>query len=115
MERMVRITYSAERTDMAKLMRILCEAVHSTAVHGAETGHHVRILAQSFNFREAAGVKELGHAFTRRILAGGMLRSGTLFIARFEEFLCLGDLFLYLVHYPVSPILYVFMNGFSDF
>lgn len=29
MERMVKITYSAERTDMAKLLRILCEAVHS--------------------------------------------------------------------------------------
>lgn len=29
MERKVKITYSAERTDMAKLMRILCEAVHS--------------------------------------------------------------------------------------
>ena len=29
MERKVKITYSAERSDMAKLMRILCEAVHS--------------------------------------------------------------------------------------
>ena len=29
MERKVTVTYSAERTDMAKLMRILCEAVHS--------------------------------------------------------------------------------------
>ena len=29
MERKVKITYSAERADMAKLIRILCEAVHS--------------------------------------------------------------------------------------
>ena len=29
MERKVKITYSAERADMTKLMRILCEAVHS--------------------------------------------------------------------------------------
>ena len=29
MERKVNVTYSAERADMAKLMRILCEAVHS--------------------------------------------------------------------------------------